>query len=786
MAVRATWEHTFGRPAAPEGAPERAPRSLISLIPWEELLTLTLTLLALAAVVFSIERANWVREMPSLGVAALFGLVSGWLLARTRGPAWALHLLGITAGLAVVLAMVMHTMRLSEPLIDSGIDARWEELWARIGAWVDALRSDNVSTDPLPFVLLVVLAAWALAYLAAWAVVRWRNPWFALLPGGVALLTNISYLPGQPSAEFILFLFAGILLFARLHLLRTLERWQGERAATPPMLSLEVLNLAFFAGIALIVAAWLVPTANHWGPVAAAWERAFAPIDQRLDRFGQLFIGVGSKRSVGFHKFGAVLPLQGSITLDNETLFKVDATDPLYLRGAVYDEYTSSGWKLTDARQRSLPGTTVEAASFGTPQTRAQFRAPVQVKVRVVEPVGRNRLLAFGDPLATDSEAAQLLTSPAPEDIVGLKPGESLQEGDTYTTVGTVSGATIDRLVTASPDYPAWVRDRYLQLPDSLPQEVRALARQIVGNERVPYLMAARIEQYLRANYRYELKLELRPPRRDAVAYFLFDAKHGYFDYHASAMAVLLRLLGVPARVAVGFALDNADRDEQTKRFRVSEQRSWAWTEVFFPGYGWVEFNPTPGRGQILRAGDDSAFLDPLGADPNALPPEGLGGDELLIPSPGSPDVGADGSGGILDEAGGSSGFLRMLGWLLAAAALLIVGVGGTRVAWDAAYRRLPPAGRRWAKLQTLAGWAGLAARPEETPLESAAALNAAIRPRLDLNPLARSYVAERYGGGRHRESTTESERLDALYLRARGRLLKRALSRFIGIERDR
>jgi transglutaminase-like putative cysteine protease len=767
-------------PASPPALPA-APRP-IRPGGWEELLTFSLVLVALLAVVVSIERADWVREMPSLGVAAMVGLGSGWLLARARGPGWALGLLGLASGVALALGMVMHTMRLAAPFADSGVRARWTELWARNGAWVDALRSGDVSTDPLPFVLLVTFASWLLAYLAAWAIVRWRNAWVALVPGGVALLTNISYLPGQPSAEFIVFLFAAILLFARLHLLRTVEQWQGDRADAPPLLSLEVLWLASLVGLALVVAAWVVPTANNWGPVSAAWERALAPVNDRVDGLGRVFIGVGSKDSVGFHKFGDVLPLQGSVTLDADPLLKVDAAEALYLRGAVYDEYTSAGWKLTDARGRALPGTTVDAASFGTPATRAQFRLPLKARVEVIEPVGRQRLLTFGDPLAADDRDAELLSSAATDDVLALAPGDALRAGRSYSTVGTVSAATIDRLVTASPDYPPWVRERYLQLPGSLPPEVATLARQVTRGDRVPYVMAARVEEYLRANYPYELKIGERPPRRDAVAYFLFDARRGYFDYHASAMAVMLRTLGVPARVAVGFALDEGDRDPVTKQFTVTEQRSWAWTQVYFPGFGWVDFNPTPGRGQLARAGDDSAFLAPPPG--NSINPEdGPIPDELLQPG---------GAGETTDDTTTASGdgpgaVARLFGWLVAAAVLLLAAGGGARFAWEAAFRRLPPASRRWAKLQLFAGWAGLGARPDATPLEAGAHLSASIRPRVDVAPLARAYVAERYGGGRVAAlAPSEEERLDAAYARARDRLLRRALRRAFWLERDR
>src|SRR5439155_10413225 len=83
------------------------------------------------------------------------------------------------------------------------------------------------------------------------------------------------------------------------------------------------------------------------------------------------------------------------------------------------------------------------------------------------------------------------------------------------------------------------------------------------------------------------------------VDYFLFDAQRGYFDYHASAMTVMLRTIGIPARLASGFVLDPSTQVGDT--FKLTQQQAFAWAEVYFPPLGWVEFNPTPSQPAITR-----------------------------------------------------------------------------------------------------------------------------------------------------------------------------------------
>ena len=167
----------------------------------ERWLNLVLLFVALMAMSNSLERANWVDEMPSLTAAAIFGLTSGWVLAQIPLRSWLLQVVGMTVGLAWVFAIVMVNMELADPLLESGARARWSELWLRLRDWGTALLEGGSSSDPLPFVMMLVFATWAVSYLASWSVVRWRNAWVALIPPGFVLLTNIS--PPRTRLKFL-------------------------------------------------------------------------------------------------------------------------------------------------------------------------------------------------------------------------------------------------------------------------------------------------------------------------------------------------------------------------------------------------------------------------------------------------------------------------------------------------------------------------------------------------------------------------------------------------------
>ena len=418
-----------GRASRLEELLEPADRRYTGLLRfWEDWISFALLAVSQLAFALSIARANWVDEMPALPVATGLGLVVGTVLARIRVQPFAMFPLGLAIGFAVSVSMVMQTMELSNPLLGDGIATRWSELWARMGDWLNALITGGVSSDPLPFVLLMVFVVWIVPYVAAWAVFRWQNAWLALVPAGFALLTNISYLPGKPSLEFMVFLFAAILLFARIHLLRTIRSWRGQQIAIPHLLSLEVVHASAWVAVGLILVAWVIPAGNNWEPAAGAWNDAIRPVTDRVDRFGQVFIGIDGKGSQLIHQFEGALPLQGRVKLDDDTMFIVSGevgTVP-HLRAAVYDSYDRSGWRLSDTERVRSPGTTVEAASFGTPETREQFRRPIAVAVFVESPLSDRRLLAVGDPLASDVEA-EFLTGASPDDVVGLRPDSRIE-----------------------------------------------------------------------------------------------------------------------------------------------------------------------------------------------------------------------------------------------------------------------------------------------------------------------------------------------------------------------
>lgn len=758
---QANWiEYFRTQPIEPKEPEKRSLPLPAWVTDWETWLTLALTLLVFLSVARSIESAHWVDGMPSLSLVSLLAICTGLVLSRIRWPEPLLDLLALLIGVPLVVGLALSYMH--APGSSEGL----RQFWSRFAQWIYLVRTGGISADVMPFITMVLALTWIAAFLSAWSVFRWHNAWIALIPGGVGLLTNISYLPGQFSMDFVVFLFGAMLLVMRANLRNRERDWVRKGLQYPNFLSLTVLNSTIWIVVGLLIVAWTIPLASEAPAISRTWDAVSSPFSSATD-WSRLFSSIDSKREVPLHNFGPTLPLQGKVVLSDREVAEVDFGDDSNfgrnLRAAVYDEYTPTGWKAGPRQPIDLGANGLEG---GQPANRSEtaYKDRKNVAVSVVVETPEQALLTIGEPVSTNADArAEVINLGLSQDIGAIRPKHSLKPGDTYTATGSVSQASEESLQAASTNYADWVKSRYTQLPAEVPDRVRAYAKQVVQGKSNTYDEATAIQDALRAiPDTYDIPSV--PPGRDAVDYFLFDLKKGYSDYHASAMVVLLRTLGIPARLATGFSVGEFDLNSH--RYIVREQNAISWPEVYFPGYGWEEFSPFGGAPLVNRpsasagaAGDDSA---------NAA------GD------PGDADV-PDDSG---DAGGAGAGALHGqhdFHWLLYAGfgVLVLVGLGGlggigARIAWERGMSELEYSGQVWEKSVRLASWLKVGPRPHETPTEFSRHLRGTYPEAEGIEPIADSYLRSRYG--QKPVDAAEQARLHALWVPLRNGLVRRLL----------
>lgn len=265
---------------------------------------------------------------------------------------------------------------------------------------------------------------------------------------------------------------------------------------------------------------------------------------------------------------------------DFPNIFRRGQVSPFYWRGYTYDVYTGHGWRTSATSSDEHPANHVIQPEQGADH--------ILLHQTIRSTVGEVSVLyAAGEPVSLDRPSQVAWRSSA--DLFGIQIGTAVS----YQARSLYPVPSESTLKAAGQRYPAWVTKRYLSLPGELPGRVKELAIQLTASEPTPYDRAKAIERYLRT-FPYTLDLPHPPLDQDLVDYFLFDLRRGYCDYYASAMVVLARSAGVPARIATGYA--NGVYNLNSKRFMVSEADAHTWVEVYFPDIGWVHFEPTAAR----------------------------------------------------------------------------------------------------------------------------------------------------------------------------------------------
>jgi transglutaminase-like putative cysteine protease len=492
-----------------------------------------------------------------------------------------------------------------------------------------------------------------------------------------------------------------------------------------------------------------MPLASRSETASERWQDFTHPITRHFTPLGRVFISVNAKKPVNVHNLKDALPFQGKVKITPEMA--------AFLREQSFDQYTAEGWKLNVEGVPLPPGERTDV-----PVAEDTGGARQELTVRVTVEGGNNEhLFSVGQPVAADVPA-EARVGPSPEDISSFEPDGRIRNGESYTVTGSVSVASIEQLEAAGTDYPEWT-DPYTQLPGDVPSRVYRKALEVTAAADTPYQQAAAIEKYLRT-FPVDYSVRAAPAGRDSVDYFLFDSQRGYFDYHASAMAVMLRTLGVPSRVATGYVIDPVAREGiDSNVYQLTQRNAFAWPEVYFPGIGWVEFSPTPSEPLIERPG--TIEPTPVAAPAGDIAPE----PDIGIVPPGPIEAPA-----VIEEPDGGLGAWPVLLALVLFGAVAALVAGAGRFAWEYGLGGLSQPAKLWEKTRRLASLAKAGARDTETPREFASRLRRDIPGAEPVTYIEATYERGRFG--QKALSEEESERLDTAWTSVRSALLRRVL----------
>ena len=400
------------------------------------------------------------------------------------------------------------------------------------------------------------------------------------LLASAALTTQLWYAP-----FFFVFLVIGVWTLLLYHLLQEREEMTEPRQAphTEPSLPLlPHLTARFF---------W---TTNVMAAGAFALTLLFFFMIPR--------VGVGffqnthgeSLRTTGFSE-QVDLGVIGPVKQDPSIVMRVELPDrtehdskrePLYLRGAAYNRYDGKSWSNSLPHRRMLTelpeGTFTLRTSGAKPSGAAR---PLRQDI-LLEPIDTTVL--FGAPFPTSVKGHFLSVQ---SDLMGSLslpyPLHARSQYTVYSSPTTLNA--VEKHASALP-YPDFVLQQYLQVP-AVNEHILELARQITKPATSIAQAVALVRAHLLAHYRYNLdvpSLQSSHPLED----FLLTRKTGYCEHYATAMVVMLRTVGIPARLVTGFLA--TEWNDYGGYYTVRQRDAHAWVEVYFPQSGWITMDPTP------------------------------------------------------------------------------------------------------------------------------------------------------------------------------------------------
>ncbi|MFL5685640.1 MAG: transglutaminase domain-containing protein [Chloroflexota bacterium] len=744
--------------------------------------TIGLVLLVCATLAWSLDDALLVLGQDQLTDflfwAAMGGAAIGLIGPLVGWGRWRTYAVGAVFAALLVPLLVGWALRPEGGSAATLFQATTDEV---VRAFSDLIVLQLLFTPAYGHHLLVLgLITWGTAQFASYATFGHRRPINAVVVIGLLLIANMS-LTVRPQLTFmVIFSIASLFLLVRFHTLDEQADWLRRRIGDPTAISALYLRggtvfiiAAITASLALTAGAKSAPLAGAWTGVAARvvdWGQflqRFLPVAPNANGLGPSFTDNSTITSTW-----NTSP-QEQLRID----FPVAEDSPPFLAAVYYDQFQLRGWTSTQGTQVTPDGAADVLAGTAEDVNPDGHRTLVAT---ITPLIPRREVFTPGLPTSISSPVRLHLTADA-----GYLTGIDRDVSDAAYTVTTLveapegqGGLTQERLRAAGTDYPADVVSLYGKAtlpPEAMGPESQKLLQQIVqaAPNTDPYDLASAIERTLRDNNQFEYDTDLTDNRCDdpSVVECFALTRHGFCQYYASMMTVFLRELDIPARYVQGFLPGKPDPVGNSRTVRSSD--SHAWVQAYFPGYGWIDFDPTGGPV------DERPQLAPIPSGvPQASGTAKPSGAASTIPErPDPTDRAQGGPGGSIDRTAGGP----PVGLFIGITILLAVVVGSiAAVAWRRSPNGPVSPNDVYGSVSRLATRLGFGPRPNQTVYEYAGALGdelPMLRP--ELETVAHAKVEVAYGG-----RTLADDRLGAL--RAAHRRLRLQLFRLVPRRRRR
>jgi transglutaminase-like putative cysteine protease len=540
---------------------------------WRSWLGVVAVFAVLLIPVLTLLRAHWTNTQPPLVLVLALAVGLVWLLYARRFQGLFIHLIAVAVGAALT----------------------W---WFGFGL--------NIDAGFRIFAAFLVAAVWLAGYLSAWFVLRLRNAWFGVVTGAATLIINLNNLPDSNAVWFVLYFVAAALFIFEVRLTRnttaTLVSDARPRRGWYFLGTMLLVVIVTATSLSLVLPQPKAPGFQTMVATRVMWKLNMENSPLNIFKVVPSRVEADTVSNQGDLRFGSLWHSQDNID------FIVLSPVPSYWRVRVYDTYTDDGWTNSPMTAYLLDQGTVWTE--GLPPNAADHLVTYQVTTQI-----RTDLVLTAGSFVT-ADTPYLLHIAGNDNLATTTP-RVLAPGEQYTVTSAYETPSMAQLAAVPSGYPAAIGDTYLALPDKFPKNIRDLAKRLTADAKTPYEKVTAIDNYL-STYTYSTGVDAPPPGTDGVEYFLFDSKTGFCTYFASSMAVMLRAVGVPTRLVIGYL--PGDAGSQAGQYILRDKYYHAWPQAYFQGYGWVDLEATPSNSEG-SGGSQVVLPEPWVSSPDAQPP---------------------------------------------------------------------------------------------------------------------------------------------------------------------
>ncbi|GER88444.1 hypothetical protein KDW_26060 [Dictyobacter vulcani] len=571
--------------------------------PQEGWLAFVLLAIMLYCVVAVIVSAGWVHVGAFLYISPIVGLFIGLLVAKLPYmPQALLHLLACLLGHVLAIWITStYAFHVPPSVVLGGLQV----------AFTGHMAEESLQTSEMVFFFYLSFLCFFLGYFGSWLIYRARLPWLVGLVYCSIMLVNLNYVLSNYNYLLLVMLGALVLLIARIELASRLVQWSSEGLYTDRdwlrKITARCMQVACLIMLLALPLGWLLPIQDQPASGKVFWDRINATWNAAVtgNLSWQTLHSITTSNSNTTNYFGNQLTISSSVHLpDGEVLFYTSSDQKShYLESVAFNHFSDNTW-------------TNSSNGFSGTQYPANMRLPqdidqdpndiVNTTVTMTQAINGSKNYVFAPAQPLQFNMPTQVYNSGGRGVSTMTAWTQLQPLSAKSKYSVTSALTPQNKITDVPlpqdnsafwqadRYYYWLNVLYLEQPQNRSAKVEATTRAWTQGATNAYDALKRIESHLNDSrtFTYSVDNPAIPPGKD-IADVLLDTHTGYCTYYASAMAIMGRVLNIPTRLVTGFS--SGKYDATRKGWSVSGSDAHSWVQAYFPGNGWIDFDPTPG-----------------------------------------------------------------------------------------------------------------------------------------------------------------------------------------------